>query len=53
MTEYNISYIANSDDGHIRVWVTLDLTPFLADGGSEYQAAEQACEIFERNCNNF
>jgi hypothetical protein len=53
MNEHKTWYIAKTSEGFERVWITLDLSPFLIDGISESQAIEQALEIFERNCDNF
>lgn len=50
MKTYKTNYTNNE---HSLIWVDLDLTPFLDDGLNEYQAIEQACEVFERNCDNF
>jgi len=50
MKQYETNYI-NSENS--RTWVILDLTPFLDDGLSQHQAIEQACEVFERTCDNF
>jgi hypothetical protein len=46
-------YLAQAEDGLVKVWIELDLTPFLVDGLTQYAAQETACEVFERNCNNF
>jgi hypothetical protein len=50
MKQYTTYYI--STDGE-RISITLDLEPFLADGLKQYQAIEQAAEVFERSTDNF
>jgi len=52
-TDYKVSYIAVENGECLRVWVSLDLTPFLEDGISRCHAEEAAMEIFERHSNNF
>lgn len=53
MNTYNTRYLANTIDGKQWIEIDLDLTPFLDDGLNEQSSIESACEIFERNCNNF
>jgi hypothetical protein len=50
---YKTYYLAKTVDGPVKVWIELDLTPFTTDGLSAAAAAEAACEIFERNSDNF
>jgi hypothetical protein len=50
---YKTNYLAQTVDGPTRVWIELDLTPFTTDGLSASVAVEAACEIFERNSDNF
>jgi len=53
MNTYKTRYLAQTNQGMQWLEISLDLIPYLDDGLSEQQAIEQACEIFERNCNNF
>jgi hypothetical protein len=50
---YKTNYLAQTVDGPARVWIDLDLEPFIVDGLSAAAAAEAACEVFERNSDNF
>ena len=50
---YKTNYLARTVDGPARVWIDLDLEPFIVDGLTQSAAAEAACEVFERNSDNF
>ena len=50
---YKTYYLAQTEDGPAKVWIDLDLVPFLADGLTQYAAQEAACEVFERATSNF
>jgi hypothetical protein len=53
MPTYKTRYLAETSNGKEWLEISLDLTPFLCDGLSEQMAIETACEVFERNCDNF
>ena len=53
MNTFKTWYLAQTEDGPVKVWIDLDLTPFITDGLSANAAAEAACEVFERNSDNF
>jgi hypothetical protein len=53
MNTFKTWYLAQSEGGPVKVWIELDLEPFIVDGLTQPAAAEAACEVFERNSDNF